>query len=368
MNNLPLVSVLVRTCGRPKVLKECLESIRNQTYKNIEICVVEDGKNISEDLIRHKFSDCNIKYKALGQKQGRSVAGNVALEMASGAYFNFLDDDDLFYENHIECMVNEAIANSEESVFYALADEAETEIISHDPYTYETKSVSQAKFLPFSKENLLVHNLFPIQTVFFKREVYEAFGGFRTDLEYLEDWELWLKYAQTYAFVPIHEVTSVYKVPADAKLKAIRNNALWQNEHSIRKIYCEKYIWGKEKPDLSKARQKNSMRCVIDKQSVTDDVFKIDGWCCLKEVCAEETEVYVRVDTKDGDTEIFKAIRYERADIAAKFESEKYLKSGFFLSLDGIKPHKMRIFAFANGKAYYNKHGKIWQKLFGFNK
>lgn len=47
-SELPLVSVIVRTCGRPDILRETLLSLRNQTYKNIEIVVVEDGAPISK--------------------------------------------------------------------------------------------------------------------------------------------------------------------------------------------------------------------------------------------------------------------------------------------------------------------------------
>ena len=48
----PLVSIIVRTCNRPKVLRECLISLRHQTYDNIEIVVVEDGKNTAEEMVQ----------------------------------------------------------------------------------------------------------------------------------------------------------------------------------------------------------------------------------------------------------------------------------------------------------------------------
>ncbi len=64
----PLVSILVRTCGRPNTLRETLISLRNQTYKNIEIVIVEDGENISQKMIENEFSDLNIKYEATIKK------------------------------------------------------------------------------------------------------------------------------------------------------------------------------------------------------------------------------------------------------------------------------------------------------------
>ena len=71
--NRPLVSIIIRTCGRTQVLRQALDSVRNQTYKNIETIVVEDGVNISEDMVLNEFSDINTKYFFSGEKVGRST-------------------------------------------------------------------------------------------------------------------------------------------------------------------------------------------------------------------------------------------------------------------------------------------------------
>ena len=91
------VSIIVRTCGRPDVLKTALDSLRRQTYKNIEIIVVEDGPIVSEKMIQEEYNDLPIVYFATIEKKGRSAAGNIGLKIASGTYLNFLDDDDIFY-------------------------------------------------------------------------------------------------------------------------------------------------------------------------------------------------------------------------------------------------------------------------------
>ena len=103
--NLPFVSIIVRTCGRPSVLRETLLSLRNQTYQNFEVVIVEDGPDISRKLVEIEFSDLNYQYHYTGENVGRCEAGNIALLMAKGDYFNFLDDDDLFYADHIEVLV-----------------------------------------------------------------------------------------------------------------------------------------------------------------------------------------------------------------------------------------------------------------------
>ena len=56
MNQEPLISVIVRTNNRPDILINALNSIRSQTYKNIEAVVIEDGKNFKEKIIRENFT------------------------------------------------------------------------------------------------------------------------------------------------------------------------------------------------------------------------------------------------------------------------------------------------------------------------
>ena len=59
---------------RPEVLKEALISIDKQTYKNIEVVVIEDGPETAKKMIEDEFATMNIKYFATGQKKGRSNA------------------------------------------------------------------------------------------------------------------------------------------------------------------------------------------------------------------------------------------------------------------------------------------------------
>ena len=128
----PLVSIIVRTCGRPAVLRETLVSLRKQTYDNIEVVVVEDGAAAAEEMIREEFPDLNILYHATGEKAGRSRAGNLAMEMAHGKYLNFLDDDDLFYADHVEVLVASLVKSGKQAA-YATSFETPVVVESKDP-------------------------------------------------------------------------------------------------------------------------------------------------------------------------------------------------------------------------------------------
>ena len=220
------VSVIVRTCGRPSTLRETLISLRGQTYPNIEVVVVEDGPNVSEKMIRSEFADLNVVYQATGEKAGRSAAGNLALSLATGDYMNFLDDDDLFFADHVESLVMELQRHPEVHIAYSLAYDTPIRVISREPYKYELTTYNGTIKKQFNRIELLHHNLFPIQAVMFERQVYEEFGGLDVTMDALEDWDLWVRYATKYEFRALWKTTSVYRVPADRKVDAKRQKEL----------------------------------------------------------------------------------------------------------------------------------------------
>lgn len=207
----PLVSILIRTCQRPDVLKHALNSIKNQTYKNIQVVVVEDGENRSEDILKKEYSDLNYIYRATGHKVGRSEAGNLALKLANGEYLNFLDDDDYFYPNHVEVLVK-AIQLKKYEVAYSVAQECYCMYNTQKCQYYEFSKHVRYR-VPFNRMYLLWTNYLPIQSVLFSRQLYLKYGGFREDYEALEDWDLWVRYACETEFYFVNEITSLYHVP-----------------------------------------------------------------------------------------------------------------------------------------------------------
>lgn len=220
------VSVIVRTCGRPATLRETLVSLRAQTYPNIEVVVVEDGPNLSEKMIREEFADLNLVYKATGKKVGRSRAGNLALTLATGDYCNFLDDDDLFYADHVETLVMELERHPEMKIAHSLAFDTPIRVLSRDPYRYEVNLYNGTLKKTFNRLELLHHNLFPIQAVMFHKSVFEELGGMDENMDALEDWDLWVRYAAKYAFHTVWKTTSVYRVPAERTVDAKRQKEL----------------------------------------------------------------------------------------------------------------------------------------------
>ena len=115
--NHPLVSVIVPTYNRPDTLKKALESIALQTYKHIEAIVVNDaGEDVSGVI--NTFQDrLSIKYLVHNKNKGLAASRNTGINSAIGKYIAYLDDDDIYYPDHIETLAN-FLENNDYKVAY----------------------------------------------------------------------------------------------------------------------------------------------------------------------------------------------------------------------------------------------------------
>jgi GT2 family glycosyltransferase len=234
----PKVSIIIRTCGRPSVLRETLISIRNQTYKNLETIVIEDGNNVSQKLIAEEFADLNIRYEATKSRVGRCVVGNLGLENATGKYCNFLDDDDLFFADHVEVLVKSFEKNPGYRVAYSLALETPIVVYSRDPYEYTEVGKTLVYNQRFNRLLLFHHNYLPIQSVMFETDIFREEAGFDESLDVLEDWDLWVRYSLKNDFLYVEKTTSLYRVPFDKSISEARTRELNDALDTLRKKHA----------------------------------------------------------------------------------------------------------------------------------
>lgn len=241
----PLVSVLIRTCGRPQVLKRALESIRGQTYPNLEVVIVEDGMPTAQKMLQTDYADFPFPclYEATGKHVGRSRAGNRAMQLSSGKYLNFLDDDDGLLPDHVECLVR-ALSTRTEQAAYSVAQERQV-TCRNGRKSCAVKACKKAgerqrvrkQFVryrqKFNRLLLYTDNYIPIQSILFERSLFERFGGFDEELGAFEDWDLWVRYSLCTDFVYVDRVTSYYYVPYARKKKKERAVAFHENKMKL---------------------------------------------------------------------------------------------------------------------------------------
>lgn len=108
VSDLPLVSIYIITHNRSELLKRAVESVRNQTYKKLEIIIVDDfsSDNTSEVVDEIISCDPRVKYIKNDLNRGACYSRNCAIKLSSGEFITGLDDDDYFLPDRVESFVN----------------------------------------------------------------------------------------------------------------------------------------------------------------------------------------------------------------------------------------------------------------------
>ena len=107
MSDKPLISVIVPIYKVEKYLHRCIDSIRNQEYKNLEILLVDDGSPDNCGLICDKYAKKDKRIKVIHKKNGGlSDARNSALDVMNGEYVTFVDSDDYVTDMYIYNLYN----------------------------------------------------------------------------------------------------------------------------------------------------------------------------------------------------------------------------------------------------------------------
>lgn len=130
----PLISVIIPVYGVEKYISQCLESVINQTYKNLEVIVVNDGtKDRSAEIAKeYAAKDSRIKVYDF-ENGGLSVARNRGLEIATGEYISYLDSDDWLDTKMYETLLEAAMKNDADMVKCGII---ETNGVTEDKITF----------------------------------------------------------------------------------------------------------------------------------------------------------------------------------------------------------------------------------------
>lgn len=120
MKSRPLITVAIAVYNTEKYLKDCMESVVNQTYRNLEIICVNDASTDSSFAILESYAlqDSRIKIITNSKNSGLGVTRNVGMDAAQGEYILFVDSDDWIDLTTCEKLITKALENDAEIVFY----------------------------------------------------------------------------------------------------------------------------------------------------------------------------------------------------------------------------------------------------------
>lgn len=134
------VSIIVPVYNTAKYLSMCIESLINQTLKDIEIILINDGSTDESESIIKKYKDKRIKY-IFKKNEGIGKTRNLGIEKTNGEYLAFIDSDDYIEPNFCEVMYNKAIKD-------------ECDIVICDYYKDINERLEEVKFASFKDTNL----------------------------------------------------------------------------------------------------------------------------------------------------------------------------------------------------------------------
>jgi glycosyltransferase involved in cell wall biosynthesis len=193
-----LVSVIIPTRDRPELVVRAVRSALAQTYANQEIVVVDDGSAVPLVLPPDLAGDARVRTVRLGSPSGAGRARNAGVQASKGTLLAFLDDDDRWRPTKVERQVQ------------VLADHDGDAAAVETGYELWDGSRLVERYVPDPDRDLsvelLAQPLMQPSTVLIRRHAFADLGGFDPTLLRVQDWDLWVRFADAYTAVALPEV------------------------------------------------------------------------------------------------------------------------------------------------------------------
>lgn len=248
-----MVSVVIPAYSRYHTLKRAITSVLNQTYKDIEIIIVDDGSVDDTKKIKYEFDVAYI-YQA---NQGVSSARNKGIKASKGEWIAFLDSDDEWHQKKLQKQIEFFKDNPHIKVCH-----------TGERWIRDGKEIKYPKRLKKPSGWCFEDNLqtckIAASSIILKKEVFEKVGYFDESFRVCEDYDLWLRISKEYEiglleeklitkhysndglsksikFIDLHHINSLLKFRDDKKviqmiekkLAILKNGAIKYNNQEI---------------------------------------------------------------------------------------------------------------------------------------
>jgi glycosyltransferase involved in cell wall biosynthesis len=196
----PKASIIIPVYNGSDYMREAIDSALNQSYKNIEVIIVNDGsqdEGKTEAIARSYRDKVVYVYKENG---GVASALNAGIKRMSGDYFSWLSHDDVYYEDKVKRQIEYASQISDTAILYS-----DYEFIDEN-----SRFIKTHRDLPQDAGAFLCHLVmhYPVHgcTVLIPRICFLVAGLFREDLRTTQDYDLWFRMARVYPFIHLPEI------------------------------------------------------------------------------------------------------------------------------------------------------------------
>ena len=198
----PLVSIIIRKHrNHSGYLLECIRSIANQTYPNLEVLVIDTQATGKQDavLLNRVFGpDIPIKF-AIDENGNAATAANAGIKRAKGEHVVILNDDNLLFADHIENLMAQ-VDRDKTPVAYSYALETLIELRSKDPFLYLEQTTSHRSHKSISRTDLWRNDCIPLSCVLLHKSALTEKNPFDPDLSSAADWDVLTRLSLTHEF------------------------------------------------------------------------------------------------------------------------------------------------------------------------
>lgn len=230
------VSVIIPTYNRENTLLRAVYSVLNQTFKDIELIIVDDNSTDGTEMLINSINDIRIKYVKHDKNLGGSAARNTGIGLATGEYIAFQDSDDEWLPTKLSEQLNCIKKFKVDVVFcaYTRIRKYDEEIIPNLEKQIGYDSIYNL---------LLWKNFIGTPTVLLKRDCFDEKLLFDSKLPRYQDWDLWLRLSSKYSF----------KFLEKSLVRAyIQNDSISKNE--VAAVISYEIIFNKNRENIFKSK------------------------------------------------------------------------------------------------------------------
>jgi glycosyltransferase involved in cell wall biosynthesis len=216
------VSVIIPTYNRGNLIIKSIKSVLNQTFKNLEVIVIDDGSSDNTEHLVNKITDKRLKYVKLNSNKGSSNARNIGIKNANGQFISFQDSDDIFYPNKIEKQLKNIINRN------SILDFCKINVIYNSTYSYLIPNKRQENSILkgdifnelISRGNFISTQSMLIRTNYMKKHLFDIY------MPRLQDYDVIL------GMIPKVKISYTKEVLVDLH---IQNNSITRSPRKLKK-------------------------------------------------------------------------------------------------------------------------------------